>query len=115
MNLLEYIKERRLLDKLNTSNIHKNYNTIREIYNKTTIGHSDLTLDSFVHCMKFVDKEIENTNTKLEDIFNKEVQPPRLKQSYANYENKRRMDIELISDDYWTDEFKRKVCSKIKK
>ena len=115
MNLLEYIKERRLLDKLNTRNIHRNYNAIREIYRQTTIEHADLTLDSFTHCMKFVDEEIANTNKKLENIFNTEVQPPRLKQSYANYENKRRMDIELITDDYWTEEFKRIVCSKIKK
>ena len=115
MNLLEYIRERELLDKLDTSAIHENYNTIRELYRQTVIEHSHLTLDSFVHCMKFVDEEIANTNKKLEEIFNKEIQPPRLKQSYANYENKRRMDVRLIEDDYWTPEFKLTVCSKIKK
>ena len=68
MNLLEYIKERRLIDKLNTRNIHRNYDAIRAIYRKTNIEHSDLTLDSFTHCMKFVDEEISNTNKKLEEI-----------------------------------------------
>ena len=115
MNLLEYIKERRLIDKLNTRNIHRNYDAIRAIYRKTNIEHSDLTLDSFTHCMKFVDEEISNTNKKLEEIFNKEIQPPRLKQSYANYENKKTMDLEADSEDIFSSELKAKVLGKIKK
>jgi len=116
MNLLEYIKERELLDKLNTNAIHENYNAIREIYRKTSIEHSDLTLDSFTHCMKFVDEEIANTNKKLQDIFYKKIQPPRLKQSYKNYERtKKHKDIEIIPDDFWRDELKDLIMSKIKK
>jgi hypothetical protein len=115
MNLLEYIKERRLLDRLNTHGIHRNYNVIRKIYSQTNIERSELTIDSFDKCIDFLEDELAGVNKKLEETFLKEIQPPRLKQSYTNYENKRRMDIELISDDHWTEEFKRIVCSKMKK
>ena len=81
MNLLEYIKERRLLDKLNTRNIHRNYNAIREIYRQTTIEHADLTLDSFTHCMKFVDDEtLVPSDNQSQSIENKECKSILLKE-----------------------------------
>ena len=115
MNLIDYIKERKLLDKLNTRSIHRNYNAIRSIYKKTTIDHAPLTLDSFVKCMEFLDQEIEITNSKLEKLFYKEIQPSRLAQSYNNYEEKKHMDVKIIPDDYWEDELKEAVMLRIKK
>jgi len=115
MNLLDYIRERKLLDKLNTRSIHRNYNAIRNIYEKTTINHSSLTLDSFDKCMEFLDQEIETTNSKLENLFYKEIQPSRLAQSYNNYEEKKHMDVKIIADDYWEDELKEAVISRINK
>jgi len=115
MNLIDYIRERKLLNKLNTRSIHRNYNAIRSIYEKTIIDHAPLTLDSFVKCMEFLDQEIEITNSKLEKVFLKEIQPPRLKQSYSNYEEKKHMDVKIIADDFWEDDLKETIMIKIKK
>jgi len=115
MNLLEYIKERRLLDQLNTIGIHKNYNNIKKLLEETTVEHRQLTIDGFGQQLINLEDELAKIYKLLEAQFLKEVQPSRLVQSYNNYENKKIMDLEVVSDSIYTKELKLRVMSKIKK
>lgn len=115
MNLLEYIKEKKLFDSIRIDDIQSNYKTVKDTLKKTNIEIDNNVINKFEEHIDTFNSAIDLGRKKLQDEFYSNIQPKAMSESYNVYDNRKFRVYKEIDNKEWDEELQNIILGQIKK